>query len=98
MRLNKLALLFLIPILSSSVAAVDYYVSPTGSDSSDGSIGTPWRTIINSVQNSGGGDTVYVRQGTYNEEIWIQGIDGHGTARRTRIDKTLFPEDEKTAG
>jgi hypothetical protein len=42
-----------------------YYVSPTGSDSSDGSAATPWKTIQHAADNVLAGDTVIVRPGTY---------------------------------
>lgn len=41
------------------------YVSTTGSDSSNGSLATPWRTITFATSKLLPGDTLYVRGGTY---------------------------------
>jgi hypothetical protein len=56
-----------------------YYIAPNGSDSNDGSIERPWATIKHAWKNSGRGDTVYVRQGTYSEgrDIWLTGGNGN---------------------
>ena len=49
-----------------------YYVSTTGSNSANGSSGTPWKTISYAMQqNLKPGDTVIVRPGTYNESVTI---------------------------
>lgn len=47
----------------------DYYVAKDGSDSADGSQGSPWRTIQHAADYSGlqPGDSVYVRGGDYGE-------------------------------
>lgn len=50
-----------------SSQAATKYVSTTGSDSADGSIGTPWLTLHKGLQSIGGGDTLYIRGGTYQE-------------------------------
>lgn len=47
-----------------------YYVATTGNDSTgDGSIGTPWRTIQKGCDNLSAGDTLYIRAGTYHEQV-----------------------------
>jgi hypothetical protein len=46
-----------------------YYVSPTGNDASNGSIGEPWRTIMRGISALGPGDTLYIREGTYAEAL-----------------------------
>ena len=61
--------LFLSP---TSIHAANYYVSPNGNDNNSGSISSPWRTIQYAASpESGviGGDTVYIREGTYYESI-----------------------------
>lgn len=41
-----------------------YYVSPSGSDSNNGtSLGTPWATLLHAVNNIGAGAIVYVENG-----------------------------------
>lgn len=46
-----------------------YYVAPDGDDSSPGTLDAPWRTVQHGVDAMTGGDTVYLRAGTYNEEV-----------------------------
>jgi hypothetical protein len=53
---------------SSSVAAT-YYVATTGSDSNTGAENAPWRTIGASLSKLRPGETLYVRGGTYAENI-----------------------------
>ncbi len=50
-------------------AAGPYYVSTGGSDGGAGTIGDPWRHIDYAVDNCAAGDTIYVRGGTYNEQV-----------------------------
>jgi hypothetical protein len=46
-----------------------YYVAPTGSDSGPGTLEQPWKTIQKAAQSMVAGDTVYIRAGTYNEQV-----------------------------
>jgi len=46
-----------------------YYVSPTGNNSNNGSISTPWETIQYGVNQLNPGDTLFIRGGTYQEKI-----------------------------
>lgn len=48
-----------------------YYVDPSGSDESPGTLGSPWRTIQHAVDSAGAGDTILVREGTYAEAVGI---------------------------
>ena len=66
----------LIPAFISVVKATPstWYVATTGSDTTgDGTIGNPVRTIQHAVRYHAinPGDTVYIRQGNYNEYIKI---------------------------
>jgi hypothetical protein len=59
-------------ILSTAALANDYYVAPTGNDSSAGSQSSPWKTIqkcINSFALGANGAVCHVADGTY------QGVD-----------------------
>src|SRR5437879_9984790 len=56
--------------VSASVSAANstvgqYYVSPTGSDSNNGSAAHPWKTITHAATMIGPGATVHVAPGTY---------------------------------
>ena len=58
--------------LSSAVAsATTYCVATNGSDSSNGTCAYPWRTIQHAANTIGAGDTVYVENGTYKEQVNI---------------------------
>lgn len=48
---------------------MDYFVSPTGSDTSPGTLGQPFRTIQRAADLLGPGETCFVRAGTYRETI-----------------------------
>lgn len=48
-----------------------YYVSPTGLDTNDGTIGAPWKTIQKAANTLKSGDIVYVRDGIYSEFVRI---------------------------
>jgi len=47
----------------------NYYVSPSGNNINNGSVGFPWKTIQFGVNNLQPGDILNVGPGTYNEEV-----------------------------
>lgn len=49
--------------------AADIYVDAAGSMSGDGSVGNPCKLIQQGLSRAGSGDTVWVRTGTYTEDI-----------------------------
>ena len=50
--------------------AATYYVSTTGNDSAAGNnINTPFQTIMRAVNVAVAGDTVYIRSGTYHQQL-----------------------------
>jgi uncharacterized repeat protein (TIGR01451 family) len=53
------------PTLQSKI----YYVAPTGSDSGPGTFEQPWQTIQKAANTMISGDTVYIRAGTYHEQV-----------------------------
>jgi parallel beta-helix repeat protein len=69
---------------SSSTAQIGatYYVSPNGSDLNNGSLNAPWKTIQRAANIAAGGDTVYVRTGTYNETVKFTRSGSSGTGQR----------------
>lgn len=52
-----------------AAAANTYYVSPNGLDSNPGTIDAPWQTIQHAADSMVAGDSVFVRSGTYHEQI-----------------------------
>ena len=52
-----------------------YYVDVNGDDTASGSAGAPFRTLMRGVQGAGPGDTVIVRDGTYNHVNAVTGGD-----------------------
>ena len=65
---------------SATFAATIRFVSTTGVDTETcGGSGTPCRTIQWAIDHSEDGDTVRVRNGTYNECIFVEADGGAGT-------------------
>ncbi len=64
-------ILCLVFLMVASGDAAEYYVSVSGSDSNDGSISAPWRTIQYGVDRLNPGDTLNVMGGTYSEIVSI---------------------------
>ena len=58
-----------VTLLQAAPSGSTYYVSPGGSDSAPGTKNAPWRTIQHAANLATAGDTVLVRQGTYNELV-----------------------------
>ena len=46
-----------------------YYVAPTGDDANPGTLDYPWQTIQHAADILVAGDTVYIRAGTYSEQV-----------------------------
>jgi hypothetical protein len=51
-------------------------VSPSGSDSNPGTVGSPWRTVQRAAQAVVAGDKVILRGGVYNEAVTLEGKSG----------------------
>lgn len=68
------ALLFFIGTVT--VQAATYYVEKTGSDSNNGSESQPFRTIASGVNSLNAGDTLYIRSGTWTEQIDVEAKTG----------------------
>lgn len=63
-------------ILSSSVSAAVFYVSPAGSDSNKGSITSPFATIQKAALVMKPGDVCYLREGSYHEALVLENLHG----------------------
>jgi len=59
-------LLLLLLFAGAKLSAATYYVSNTGSDSANGSVATPWKTLNQSIPKLNAGDTLIV-SGTFVE-------------------------------
>jgi hypothetical protein len=60
--------LFLVLLVPACASAADYYVAKTGcSDGYSGTEAQPWCTVGKAVSTAAAGDTVYIKNGTYNE-------------------------------
>jgi hypothetical protein len=68
------ALFFLIE--SVYVEAATYYVAMTGNDSGPGTISQPFRTVARGVNSLSAGDTLYIRSGTWTEQINVSSKSG----------------------
>jgi hypothetical protein len=62
--------------LHPASAAVTYVVSPSGSDSANGSAGAPWRTLGASFKKLRPGDRLVVKGGTYAEQVKVTPVKG----------------------
>jgi hypothetical protein len=58
-----------VPTSTPNPAITIYYVSPSGNDSNPGTLGQPWRTIVKAARMVKAGDTVYIREGIYQESV-----------------------------
>ena len=65
-------------LLSSLVPlhATEFYVSPNGTDEAAGTLDAPLRTIQQSFQKAGPGDTIFLREGTYREAVTLKTKSG----------------------
>ncbi len=59
----------LIALCAGTSLGATYYVSPGGNDLHAGTVAQPWKTIRMAGGTLIGGDTVYIRSGTYNEQL-----------------------------
>jgi hypothetical protein len=55
-----------------------YYVAPSGNDDNPGTVAYPWRTIQKAANTMVAGDTVYIRAGTYPEQVIPQNSGSAG--------------------
>jgi hypothetical protein len=65
---------------SSAEASTSYVVAPSGSDSGDGTVASPWRTLAASFKRLHAGDTLVVRGGTYAEQVRVTVPKGTASA------------------
>ncbi len=73
-----ITLIISIFVLSTCGADENYYVSIYGNDNNSGTENSPWKTIQKAADTISAGDTVYVKNGTYNEQVWVNNTGGVG--------------------
>ncbi|MEM1513481.1 MAG: right-handed parallel beta-helix repeat-containing protein [Candidatus Thermoplasmatota archaeon] len=69
-----IAFVFLFPLPNSGKSYPSnntYYVAPWGNDNNPGTFNLPWKTIQHAANVAKAGDTVYIRGGIYNEQVYI---------------------------
>lgn len=57
---------------AASASGTTYYVAPNGNDSNPGTEANPWLTIQRAADTLQAGDTVYIKAGTYNEQVIVK--------------------------
>lgn len=65
-------LIFIALFLPFMASAATYYVSTAGNDNNAGNMAAPYRTIQRCANLAQAGDTCYVRQGTYDEQVTLR--------------------------
>jgi hypothetical protein len=78
------------PTSSTAPSGKQYYVSPSGNDSNNGSSSSPWRTLAKAGSSVGAGSVVHVAPGTYTTGSEIK-IGGSGTSNA----HIMFVSDQK---
>lgn len=78
--------------------ATTYYVSPSGNDGNAGTQGAPWQTLDKGVSMLFAGDTLYLRQGSYNQPIGFPSsvVIRNGTAWNNAVTVASFPGETAT--
>ena len=73
----KLIIAMLLAILTPVIgSAANRYVATNGNDLADGTLAAPYRTIQRAFDMASPGDTIFVREGTYREEVALTGKSG----------------------
>ena len=65
-------------VASSSAFAATYYVAKGGNDNNSGTEAAPWVTIQKAANTAVAGDKVYVKNGTYNEQVTFKNSGSFG--------------------
>jgi len=79
MMVTLIAAFISIAVAAPAQSGTNFYVSTSGNDSNNGTIGSPWRTIQHAANSVSAGATVDVRGGTYTESVNIL-VSGNSSA------------------
>ncbi|WP_273446301.1 T9SS type A sorting domain-containing protein [Neolewinella agarilytica] len=90
--MHKTILFFSFLFFAVGLSATDYYVAKSGSDTNDGSEGSPFLTISKAASLMVAGDVCYIRQGTYREVL----RPANGGTAAAPITFRAFGEDKVT--
>jgi len=74
--MNRLVLFTLVVTSSLPVLAAEYFVATNGSNKNVGSINQPFASIQYAAKQMQAGDTTYIRQGNYFEEVNLSKLKG----------------------
>lgn len=77
------------PVTFQQGQGYTYYVAPNGDDSNPGTEAQPFRTLDKGISVLDSGDTLYIREGTYYEEVTVS---SSGTAGK-QITISAYPEE-----
>lgn len=77
---------------SARAADNTYYVAKNGNDNASGSQSNPWKSIQKAANVANAGDTVYVRGGTYNENVVVK----HSGSAGNYITFSSYPGEQAT--
>ncbi len=76
-NIHKVALVLCLSLPFQLINAAEYFVNPSGSKKGDGSILSPFRTIDDAIKVLKSGDTCYLREGVYHEQIKLSNFGGN---------------------
>lgn len=92
--MKKILTILFICLLQNGFAQTTHYISTTGSDANNGTIGSPWKTVhYAATQVSTPGDTIYINSGTYIETqpaMIAVGVSIKGADSATTIVKSHY--------
>jgi hypothetical protein len=80
------------PLPPTPVSSKTYFVAKNGNDYNPGTEQQPWRTIMKATDTLVAGETVYIKNGTYNEKINVKNSGSQGNY----ITFSVYPGDNVT--
>ena len=93
--------------ISCPAISQNIYVSPDGENSNAGTLNSPKKNIQAAATQLKGGDTLFLREGSYHEEVYLENLRGSASSpvvfkayrdEHPIVDGTIDLEDIKSAG